>query len=316
MIRMVLHPDFEPLRDFVEHLCTGFHVSGQVLYRGRNELRIFETQSGPVVVKRFRTPHIINRIAYTFLRPSKARRSYEYARVLLHRGISTPHPVGYLEEYAGGVLARSFYVSRYASEARSLRPYLDGTQTDPDILRELAVFIAEMHAQGVLHLDLSPGNILMESLPSGVQFSLVDINRMRFARDIPFGAACANFQALACSSEASALLAECYAACRGWDPVEVRSAIDAASDRFFGGKAGRFARKAVRREKGWLCSVLGPVQGYYLCRTARKVMHLAALRGALAIRCRELETALYYRWMLPGDLRRVLERRNGYRRSP
>ena len=68
-----------------------------------------------LVVKSFRTPNIINRWVYGVFRPSKAKRSFEHAQMLLDIGVGTPRPVGYLNIRKGLMFDRSYYVT-YASE--------------------------------------------------------------------------------------------------------------------------------------------------------------------------------------------------------
>jgi hypothetical protein len=46
-------------------------------------------------------PHLINKIVYKKFRKSKARRSYEYATLLLDKGIGTPQPIAFLENLIG-----------------------------------------------------------------------------------------------------------------------------------------------------------------------------------------------------------------------
>ena len=59
----------EPLRDFVRSLPEAFERGGQVIYRQRNEIRVFNLPDGRRVnVKRYRVPPLPLRIIYTLLR--------------------------------------------------------------------------------------------------------------------------------------------------------------------------------------------------------------------------------------------------------
>lgn len=312
-MKILLHSDFEAIRGFVQTLPQVFDATGTVLYQGRNVLKIFDTEMGQVVVKSFRKPFLINRIAYTFFRSSKAFRSYEHALALMNKGIPTPHPVAFAEKYCCGLLSRSYYVSGYDASTQSMRSYLDATQEDAEVLKGLAEFIVRIHELGILHLDLSPGNILLSRTPSGLVFLLVDINRMKFPGTLSRQESYKNFRALAYSGKVSTYLAEQYALCRGWDVSEAVTCINGWSDSFFAGRICRTARRFMRRDRGLMRSLIGPVQGYYFFRwlrfTAARMWTPRSVSDALF----QTEKTRYYRYILEGDLRRVLEKRYGYK---
>ena len=90
-----VNPLYSHLSDFIKDLPEYYNKMGKTIYKGRNELKEIEYNGVNMVIKSFRIPNIINRIAYGFLRPSKAKRSYEYAHMILEKGIGTPVPVGY-----------------------------------------------------------------------------------------------------------------------------------------------------------------------------------------------------------------------------
>ena len=64
-----------------------------------------------------------------------------------------------------------------------------------DILQALGVYVAELHQAGILHLDLSIGNILFEKDETGIHFCLIDINRMKF-QSVDQVMGCKNFERL------------------------------------------------------------------------------------------------------------------------
>jgi serine/threonine protein kinase len=237
-MRITLHPDYEALAPFIGSLPERFDREGEPVYRARNEIRRMQAAGTDLAVKSFRIPHLVNRIAYTFLRPSKAGRSYRNALKLLQRGIATPAPVACLEERRGGLLARSYYVSAYAGCPGLMRELL---QRPLDQVKELAEafahFTASMHRQRqTLHLDYSPGNILYERNERGEYlFCLVDINRMRFDRYIGEKAAAFNLRKLWGETETILFIAGVYARDRGFD------------EQAFKDKVLRYRRKFWRR---------------------------------------------------------------------
>ena len=76
-------------------LCTPFPNvfaagEGTVVYKGRNELRKMTYGGLDLVVKSFHRPNLINRFVYGVFRPSKAKRSYDHARMYQEIGVGTP----------------------------------------------------------------------------------------------------------------------------------------------------------------------------------------------------------------------------------
>ena len=69
---------------------------------------------------------------------------------------------------------------------------IDGRE---DILRAFARFTARVHEAGFLHVDYSPGNILFRKGAQGIDFCLVDINRMHFGL-VSVRSGCENFARL------------------------------------------------------------------------------------------------------------------------
>lgn len=97
--------DFCTLTDYVKALPALFKYDyGTVIYKGRNVLREMDWHGTKVVVKSFRVPNLINRIAYGVFRSSKAQRSFEYAKMLRREGIGSPAPVAYYTERNGLLL--------------------------------------------------------------------------------------------------------------------------------------------------------------------------------------------------------------------
>ena len=179
-MRLIINPKYKKLNDFINHIPKIFETQGISIYKGRNELKTYETEGYNIVVKKFKKPHFINRIAYGFFRPSKARRSYEHALELLKRGVPTPEPIAYMEEKTFGLLEQSYYICIFEKEYEQVRSYMNGNKKDKILLKELAAFIAGFHNKEVDFLDLSPGNILFKPENGGFVFSLIDINRLKF----------------------------------------------------------------------------------------------------------------------------------------
>ena len=170
-MKLVLNPSYCQLRNFVQKLPISFPTLGDCIYKARNELRKFSYEGQWYVVKNYKVPLFINRIAYTFFRPSKASRAYEYALRLRSMGIETPAPVAYIELKSGGLLQHSFFVSENCSYPRMMREFEEGGIAGrEDILEAFAAFTVDLHKKGVLHLDYSAGNILFDKQEEGIVF--------------------------------------------------------------------------------------------------------------------------------------------------
>lgn len=219
----IINPQYQSLQAWVEQLPTTFDSQGTIIYDARNRIRVIQGPDGQLYnVKRYCRPFWLNRLVYTFLRPSKAKRAYDNALLLQQRGVTTPEPVAYIL-CGNHLLAESFLITRQVQFPHRLYEWGDGlTEGREALMRAFGRFTAKMHLQGVLHLDYSPGNILYDtgegaSAAEGKPtFAVVDINRMRFGSvSIPQG--CNNMGRLWGEEAVYRLIAEGYAAERGAD---------------------------------------------------------------------------------------------------
>lgn len=161
-----------------------FSTSGQLFGNGqRNVIKLFDIEGVTVNIKSFKIPNIINKVAYRYFRKSKARRSYEYATILLEKGIGTPQPMAFLENFNFIGLQDSYYVSEHLDADLTYRELVEiPDYPDHDnILRQFTRFSFELHEKGIEFLDHSPGNTLIKKKEDGnYEFFLVDLNRMEF----------------------------------------------------------------------------------------------------------------------------------------
>jgi len=159
--------------------------SAKIIHEGRNRLGVVSwpwmiAGFHKVVVKefRFRGANSLK----SLLGPSKALRSWLGAVGLVERGIPTPFPVAYLEERKRGIVRNGYYLSGWVSDGREIRGLFRELEGDPlrRLLAGLAAFLWECHDKGVLHRDLSDGNILIKTDETGRhRFFLLDTNRIR-----------------------------------------------------------------------------------------------------------------------------------------
>lgn len=222
MMKVVLNPRYAGLRAFVEHLPQQFD-HGVTLHAGRNSVKLFiggETgDADGFVVKRYRRPHLLQRLAYRWLRPSKAERAYRFAFRLAELGIDTPEAVAYAEERGGLFFGLSYFVSRRCTDPSLYSVLVEAPVFSCDLAARLAAFLVETHEKGFLHGDLNLTNILYHPLPDGgVHFTVIDTNRSHFI-DRPSQEVCLhNLVRLTHRHELMEFVVREYARLRGWSP--------------------------------------------------------------------------------------------------
>ena len=228
MRKVFTTPEFEAQKEFIASLPERFERGeGKIIYNGRNQLREFTNNGVTMVVKSFCLPSFINRIAYGFLRSSKAQRSLEYAQLLLSKGIATPAPIGYVTERKGLLFGRSYYASLKSDYTHNFYDAVQpGVVNRDKFLVAVAETTARLHECGFLHKDYSAGNILLRELPNGtVRVEIIDLNRIRF-REIGLEEGCKNFERLPMNEEIVSVIAPPYAATRKLDVAQCQAALN------------------------------------------------------------------------------------------
>ena len=174
----------------IDDCIRDFKTSGKLFGDGkRNIIKLFELEGMTMNIKSFKIPNLINKIAYRYFRKSKARRSFEYATLLLEKGIGTPQPIAYLENYNWIGLKDSYYASEHLECDLTYRELVE-IPDYPDhenILRQFTRFSYSLHQKGIEFKDHSPGNTLIKKNAEGqYDFFLVDLNRMNFHEKMSF----------------------------------------------------------------------------------------------------------------------------------
>jgi len=201
--------------ELLNSIKSHFFQSTIILHQARNTIKIIPFASKNYVVKSFKTPNILNRIVYTFFRNNKAKKSYEYSLAI---GSFTPEPIGYRECYSFGLLTESYFVSQHFVYDFTIRePLLDARfENQMDIFKAFARFTFDLHENGILHKDYSPGNILIKKEGDGYIFKIVDVNRMEFKR-LSLNERLENFKMLWAKDEYMAIIIKEYAKIVGED---------------------------------------------------------------------------------------------------
>ncbi len=174
--------------DLIINIKKHFANSTNVLYKGRNEIKLIEYENKKYVAKKFKSPNLINKIIYTFFRDSKAKRSFEYSEKIISLTKdtieygATPNPIGYIDFFDGLFINESYYVCEYIDNCFEIRELIDKAPYPnwQDITKEFTTFTYNLHKVGIFHQDYSPGNILIKKQKSNYCFFIVDVNRMIF----------------------------------------------------------------------------------------------------------------------------------------
>jgi serine/threonine protein kinase len=165
--------------EFLKNIKSYFENEKKSIHKARNEIKIINFENEDLVVKSFKIPNPINKIVYTFFKDSKAKKSYENSIEIMD---FAPKAIGYIEFKKFGLLDNSYFVSEAFKYDFSIRePLLDDDFMDRKaIFAAFAKFTFDLHEKGILHLDYSPGNILVKKEEDSYTFKIVDINRMEF----------------------------------------------------------------------------------------------------------------------------------------
>lgn len=181
-----IRPDFdEPT--IVEALmdCDGLLEGARILEDSRNRVGVCTIGSknrGPVelVIKEFRTRGVDR--WKSLILPSKALKAWKGSLALVERGLPTPVPVAYLERRTSFFCEQSYFITEYVpnvEEVRGLFRNIPKGELSP-LLKALAHFLARCTESGILHRDLSDGNVLMgKNGNNQFRFYLLDTNRIR-----------------------------------------------------------------------------------------------------------------------------------------
>lgn len=173
--------DVFPLAE--EVAAGGLPSDATMIYNGRrNKVVKLTRECRDINIKAFRVPNIVNRIVYGRFRSGKARRSYEHAMRLRNLGFNTPEPLGYVEETAGLLFGRSYYLCQQLEGFRDMRNFDGHDEQSLAILADdLGALMARLHDAGVWMKDFSQGNLLYcPGLRGHYEFFMIDINRMEF----------------------------------------------------------------------------------------------------------------------------------------
>jgi hypothetical protein len=195
----------------------------EVLLAGRNTVAaskaaLDERRQVDVVVKSFGSAGLAK--LKSLVQPSKAAKAWRGAQALVAAGFRTAPPIAYLERRRRGFVSESFFVAgRLAGpvEIRGLLRDLPREKLEP-LLAALAGELARAHGRGLLHRDLSDGNVLVDSDGSAFRFFFLDTNRVRVRRRLGAASRAKNLVRLGVPPDLRPFFLDRYAAAPGRPP--------------------------------------------------------------------------------------------------
>jgi hypothetical protein len=194
----------------IKSLLHDFGVKGKAITPGkRNSIKVFDLQDRKINIKSFKIPNTVNKFVYRFFRKSKAERSFNYAHILLSRGIGTPVPLAFAEHTSSMLFLESYYVSEHLDHDLTFREIDLKNKGHEEILRAFTRFTYQLHEKQIEFLDHSPGNTLIQIHDNEYKFFLVDLNRMNF-KELNFAERMKNFSRLTPQMEMVEVMANEY----------------------------------------------------------------------------------------------------------
>lgn len=212
-MKITIHHNYEYLLGDIKDIVEGNYVAKKVFCHNRNVVEMVNLQGSPFVVKRYKEPNWLNRVVYTWLRKSKARRAYEYALRLLDEGVETPAPVAYIEIKRGRLFSVGYFISEYLPyNLLKDAPALLAGEDARRLTRDFLDFTASLHSKGILPGDFNGSNIFYRyDEESGCyRFALTDVNRMRFGKVPTTSEAMRSFEQLGVPLEGLYMFANNY----------------------------------------------------------------------------------------------------------
>ncbi len=244
-----VNPEFKLIENEIRSAFQNFENTGSDFIIGeRNKIKIFEIGGQKINVKSFKIPNKFNQFVYKHFRKSKARRSFEFANLLLGKGIGTPTPVAFMENFSGLGLQKSFYASLHQEYDLTFRELVE-IKDFPDeesILRQFTRFCYKMHEAGIEFKDHSPGNTLIKNSGNKqYEFFLVDLNRMNFHDMMSTELRMKNLSRLTPKKEMVKIMAEEYAEISGENPEKLFELLWGFTENF----QRRYHRKLRTKQK-------------------------------------------------------------------
>lgn len=214
-----INSSYHNIEKQIINCVKNFNTLGKLLVAGkRNTIKIYPINDKLTLnIKSFKKPFFLNQIIYGYFRKSKARRSFEYASLLLKKEIGTPKPIAVKENSSFLGLLDSYYVCEHINCDLTYRELVQTDYPDSEkIIRQFVQFTYKMHENGIEFKDHTPGNTLIKNNHDGsYNFYLVDLNRMNFHASMDFETRMRNLSKITPKKEMVATMSNEYAKISG-----------------------------------------------------------------------------------------------------
>lgn len=245
-MRITVSLEYKKAESYIKQIPTLFEQNGELIFHKRNIVKRMRTPYGEWIVKRYKRPFMLQRLAYTFWRKSKAHRAFLFASHLRSLNINTPKEVACIEIYKGGLFCEGYFIS-LPCEWPALFDEMVGERKvfDQQLADATAAFFVTLHQKGVLHGDLNLDNILCKnSGTKGVEFSLIDTNRTRFVSQPTQVMCLTNLVRVTHRRDLLRYIVNRYANLRGWSAERSTDFVIAKLEQFEHRKA---IKKNIKR---------------------------------------------------------------------
>lgn len=216
-MQIAIHPNYIQYQDFILNLPNNFPQCGETIYKGRNEVKRFFINDTCLIAKKFKRPHLIQRIIYTFFKKSKAERAYLFAQTFRERGFNTPHEIAFIETKENGLFADGYFISAECT-AHPLWDLLNKEEFEKEPADALAQLLVNLHEKKIFHGDLNLTNILYQKTTKGYEFTFIDTNRSTFPLDPTPSKCLNNLTRLTHNKKLLEYVVSKYALKRDWPP--------------------------------------------------------------------------------------------------
>jgi hypothetical protein len=178
-----INPKYFELEGFIKAIPYIFSTFGEMVHDGKNVIKTFKVNGTLINVKSFKVPIFLNKIVSKYLRKSKSERSYDYAHMLLDRGVNTPEPIAYIDISENGLFTQSYYVSIHEEMDGAVKDfYNESIKGNKSLVEAYERYTAFLHRRGISYKNYSLANIMYKKVNSGYEFYLIGLDKIKLKR--------------------------------------------------------------------------------------------------------------------------------------